>query len=556
MRPPPEAIRSKRALLACCIGLTLLESSFAARRDQDETGAEEAEDSCTDARKADDLAGDAHKRAAPKDASATELGAFKPAPASAEVSPSELRDARKRAAPKDASAKEFGATKVAPASAEVSRKEKRQRRNSSQNGLGHYLEAIGKREDRADYDEVRAKLDEWKNKYEKATKEAKVAIEGAFAMPEISWDDKFRYRLEFLGNFYVLPDWKRNRRRDGTKEFLANTLGFPDFHALENADVRSANMSAVRFRSKTILYRDSSPARLKEGLALAGKEFLLRRYEVLCAYVHADFDFHWDMTSGRFKHNFWVAHAAALNVGESQASAYDFQDFADNQSSFKQSDYAEAMGRIVQLIVIASNTLNVTDLVFFPFGMGAFIRNLKYMDTKYDDNLLMQQLRAEVALGFVRALRAVAQDTRIHLCLRFTPFVGEGSETSNIETLGNTAAFLRAVREPRDMAALKDRLIVWPDADSMQIAQGLAAAGGTAMLVNGANRKKIGNHWYQGGARQAIDENLHRRSWTMSAISYYVNSGFKDTSQRGANDLPSRVAELGGRVLDVRFKRP
>ncbi|CAK9104415.1 Protein HID1 [Durusdinium trenchii] len=42
-------------------------------------------------------------------------------------------------------------------------------------------------------------------------------------------------------------------------------------------------------------------------------------------------------------------------------------------------------------------------------------------------------------------------------------------------------------------------------------------------LLNGANRKLCGNHWFQSGARYAIDENLHRRSASLSRASLLVN---------------------------------
>eukprot|EP00419_Tripos_fusus_P062755 CAMPEP_0172907818 /NCGR_PEP_ID=MMETSP1075-20121228/179587_1 /TAXON_ID=2916 /ORGANISM="Ceratium fusus, Strain PA161109" /LENGTH=62 /DNA_ID=CAMNT_0013765497 /DNA_START=44 /DNA_END=228 /DNA_ORIENTATION=- len=44
-------------------------------------------------------------------------------------------------------------------------------------------------------------------------------------------------------------------------------------------------------------------------------------------------------------------------------------------------------------------------------------------------------------------------------------------------------------------------------------------------LLNGANRELIGNHWFEDGARFAIDENLHRRSASLARAALLLNMG-------------------------------
>ena len=67
-------------------------------------------------------------------------------------------------------------------------------------------------------------------------------------------------------------------------------------------------------------------------------------------------------------------------------------------------------------------------------------------------------------------------------------------------------------------------------------------------MLNGANRKLIGNHWFQSGARLAIDENIHRRSVSMSRISLLLNMG-TEPSERRANELRGNLLWFGGHVV-------
>merc|ERR1712224_10817 len=82
--------------------------------------------------------------------------------------------------------------------------------------------------------------------------------------------------------------------------------------------------------------------------------------------------------------------------------------------------------------------------------------------------------------------------------------------------------FVRALKDADP--ALRGRVTVWQGCDSPELAHKLATTSDKVAIVNGANRRLLGNHWFSDSARRAIDENLHRRSWTMSALSYLINS--------------------------------
>eukprot|EP00928_Gymnodinium_smaydae_P082507 TRINITY_DN65847_c0_g1_i1.p1 TRINITY_DN65847_c0_g1~~TRINITY_DN65847_c0_g1_i1.p1 ORF type:complete len:593 (+),score=77.33 TRINITY_DN65847_c0_g1_i1:78-1856(+) len=592
MRRPPAASCGSRVALAWWIGLALVASSYATRREPSETEEVaatetapsevapsdpetiEPETAPSDPEEGDHQPEESSKRPAARKRAAS-VASEVPAPAASEAEPARsARSASSRSSRHDSEGHRRHASRRMsrrpqethhassdstaadrPASNRSSRAQDRPAARSraastasTQGGAPPRgrQQAAGKSEEYKN--DLKAKVDMSKSKHEEGLAKAIDATKDLFKIPVISWNDWFVYNLDYFDK--DVPTNGRIQKREGTKKYLAQMLGFPNFQALNEADFRKADMSKVYTANKTCLFRDAAKAKSPEGLVNAGGEFLLGRYEVLCACVIADLDYQWERIER--KRNFYVAHAAALNVGERQDTAYDFQYFS-NADKFDKSKYAKAMGRIVKVIVGASIYLNITDLIFFPFGMGAFLRNLRAMDSDYGNQKLMQRLREDVTLEFMKALASTSKSTRVHLCLRFTPL---DADAANIETLGNTAAFLKAFRNTAAKNAFGNRLTVWPDADSMYVAHVLAQdKQSNVMLVNGANRKKIGNHWYENGAFLAIDENIHRRSWTMSAISYYVNSGFKDTKERRQWDLTTRVKELEGKTLDITIER-
>eukprot|EP00747_Dinoflagellata_sp_TGD_P138361 gnl/TRDRNA2_/TRDRNA2_175781_c1_seq1.p1 gnl/TRDRNA2_/TRDRNA2_175781_c1~~gnl/TRDRNA2_/TRDRNA2_175781_c1_seq1.p1 ORF type:complete len:326 (+),score=35.13 gnl/TRDRNA2_/TRDRNA2_175781_c1_seq1:283-1260(+) len=289
----------------------------------------------------------------------------------------------------------------------------------------------------------------------------------------------------------------------------------------------------------TTLFLDSRPA-AKVGAAQAGGRNLLGRYDVVCVKVCADFDSNWRFIEQN-RSVFWVLHAAAVNIGES-ANAPDFNDFRCAHG-LDDERYIQAMGQIFENVVIACSTLGIEHMIFFPFGMGAFLRNLSVLDSRFADVRTMWLLRCRIAARFVQALAHSQANLAVHVALSFADFQGEGHF--------NTDAFVRALKDADK--SVKDRVTVWEDCDAFQLAHNLAASSDKVALVNGANRRLLGNHWFGDRAQHAIDENLHRRSWTMSALSYALNGygNTKGNHNRQPDQLQKAVLAMSGKVYKI-----
>eukprot|EP00929_Paragymnodinium_shiwhaense_P006599 TRINITY_DN11035_c0_g1_i1.p1 TRINITY_DN11035_c0_g1~~TRINITY_DN11035_c0_g1_i1.p1 ORF type:complete len:734 (+),score=153.56 TRINITY_DN11035_c0_g1_i1:81-2282(+) len=289
---------------------------------------------------------------------------------------------------------------------------------------------------------------------------------------------------------------------------------------------------------------------------------------------------------------FYVLHAAAPNIGES-AEADDFVDYSypeerdepvpvagsagttvvappgrrmSAQCSWKltrvvyrrldEDLYISHMARLWRNCLMAMGRLQIDDAIFFPFGMGAFLRFLGQNDDRYEDEKKMRGLRRRIADELMNAIaelcfppqagRTPIGPRRVHLCL----------VCLNKESYANHNAFVHAAAEmqmkfPRFMDALQIRRNV----DCLQLAVELTQASGktSAMkvgILNGANRKLMGNHWFQHGARTAIDENLHRRSPSMARASLLVNLGIEESGARAGTEPCERTAkELSENLL-------
>eukprot|EP00929_Paragymnodinium_shiwhaense_P034991 TRINITY_DN18978_c0_g1_i2.p1 TRINITY_DN18978_c0_g1~~TRINITY_DN18978_c0_g1_i2.p1 ORF type:complete len:571 (-),score=128.99 TRINITY_DN18978_c0_g1_i2:240-1871(-) len=334
------------------------------------------------------------------------------------------------------------------------------------------------------------------------------------------------------------PRDENHRRtvREGTKKKLAEMLGLKYFG---QSPASARKMPPVVDSTHLFLYPSV-------GAAAPGGCNLLGRYDVCCVRTCTDFDQHWSFVKGH-RNDFWVAHAAALNVGESM-EAPDFPDFcrlANNGNASGKLDeemYYEGMGLIMQNVMYACSSLKCEHLIFFPFGMGAFLRHLGQIDANFLADEEQQRLRRRLARRFVEVMTKCAMPKlKVHICLQF----------SQIEAQRNGDAFLRAVIDA-EAAALRDRITIWPEGDCLQLAHELALESPNVMLVNGANRQLMGNHWFMGRAKMAIDENLHRRSWRLAALSYVLN-GFDgtDRTDRRPDELRKNVEHCHGRVHEV-----
>jgi len=282
---------------------------------------------------------------------------------------------------------------------------------------------------------------------------------------------------------------------------------------------------------------------------------------------------------------FWVVHVAAPNIGES-TQAEDFVAYSEEEphspphvlptsthvgitspSCWKQQStlnrptrrlhedlYVRDMGRIWRNSLLAMGHLGVEDAVFFPLGMGAFLRKLSLNDDRYAEPRLLLKLRRRVAGELMNAIAdtCVGASSRgpryVHLCL-----VCIGAEA-----IDNHNCFLEAAATKlRECPKLSDVLQLRQNVDSLQLAaRDLAPAtkGGCGTpkvgILNGANRKLIGNHWFQTGARLAIDENFHRRSASMARAALLLNFDF-EARARKPMQLRENVSWLGGQVVSV-----
>lgn len=273
------------------------------------------------------------------------------------------------------------------------------------------------------------------------------------------------------------------------------------------------------------------------------------RFEVLSVVATADYDENWRFvrsnTSDAAKKPFWVLHAAAINIGETER-ATDYQDYANEMGKLELIHYIEDMGRIYDNILQSAEKLGVTSLVFFPFGMGAFLRNLYKLDADYSEANLhgqrLKELRHALAKRFVKAVSDSTVE-RVHLCIAPS---GKGDELD-----ANATAFLTEMLLSIKSGQLKPRVMeVLLNADALSTAQRLADDNRCVGLVNGANRRMVGNHWFSYGARMAIDENLHRRSWRMASTAYLLNGG-AEAVRRHPGELAARVKGLGGKVIPL-----
>jgi len=199
-------------------------------------------------------------------------------------------------------------------------------------------------------------------------------------------------------------------------------------------------------------------------------------------------------------------------------------------------------------IVAICNKMGMKNMVFFPFGMGAFLRHLGRIDTRFTQDEEMLRVRRAVAARMVQSWSKLPKDAKVHLCLQF----------STEEAQRNADGFLRALVGPlvvKGASPIKARVVVIPEGDVLDVASALATTlrSDKVLVVNGANRQLIGNHWFAGRAKMAIDENLHRRSWRLSAIAYLLNEydSEQDVPQKAPDTLAKRVKELGGAVVDL-----
>lgn len=261
---------------------------------------------------------------------------------------------------------------------------------------------------------------------------------------------------------------------------------------------------------------------------------------------------------------FYILHMGAPNIGEG-SHAEDFMTYAKEDSAtgalrLDEERYLSDNRRLWRNAISAMCRLGVDEGVVFPLGMGAFLRKLNTIDETYRDYDKMRGLRRKIAdqlmsvlVEFYGSNNRVSggQDDgmrprRIHLCLAIATDVGE--------TVHNHNVFVEAASEMLEVfPELPSMLRLHRNQDLLQISHDLAEKCTSPLKVaalNGANRKLFGNHWFADGASLAIDENLHRRSASMSRAALLLNQGVAPRERR-PNELADTVKAMGGKVIDL-----
>lgn len=248
---------------------------------------------------------------------------------------------------------------------------------------------------------------------------------------------------------------------------------------------------------------------------------ILGRFDILRMPCLMDYDDHWNLHQ---KNNlpFYVFHGAAINIGEN-GDAEDFVDYQNGDGSLDINKYIQDMGIIFENMLKAQWDSQVSDAVWFPFGMGAYLRNLWKVDPSFKDPSLdknddakLWELRQKIAEEFFKKLSNFPK-LRIHLCL---PEI-----ENDIPTNQNCSAFIRALLKQKKTIRSQVRLYI--NEDATHLAQKLANQSKAYQvgLVNGGNRNLIGNHWFDDFAKTAIDENLTRRSIQFATLAFLLNGG-------------------------------
>jgi len=270
---------------------------------------------------------------------------------------------------------------------------------------------------------------------------------------------------------------------------------------------------------------------------ISSSKQLLGRFDVLAMLCTMDYDYLWNENPAG-QRSFFIHHAAAINIGEN-SKADDFIEYSLPDGRLDKQAYLKDMGKIFHQMLAAQQVCGAEDVVWFPFGMGAFLRNLAKLDPSYNNPQLMGDLRQEIAEEFTKAATKFPT-LRIHMCLPLDHKPGS-------ETQQNYNAFVRAFSNNPE---LHHRSSFYINADATDLAQKLANQNYKVSLANGTNRNLIGNHWFKNGARTAIEENLDRRSFNTALTALLLNGGI-EVRDREPDELAKRIKQFKGECLYV-----
>jgi len=399
-------------------------------------------------------------------------------------------------------------------------------------------------------------------------------------MPRVEESKRYGIRDDTAARVLAMLGCKEKLARSGKNyERLAmDRISHKDFEL-------STQMAALM--SKAIAFPGEAPATKRSiAAAIASRdrdwEALIGRFDVVALPCRAEYDVGFDKLSKEKmpfdffgkdprepiggKGWFWVIHAAAINIGEN-THADDFREYsmpADigyrgrrGRGRWLDEDrYVTDMGSLWKRSLQAAVKLNVEDIIVFPFGMGAFLRNLHQLDNRYTDPAAMRRLKLRVAQGLFDAAAEVCIQSspplRVNVCL----------VDGGLEARMNHNVFVESAAEKvKEVPELKPLLKFHRNTDALELANKLASGippGRSDLddevrkvaLLNGANNKLLGNHWFSNGARNAIDENLHRRSGSMCLGSLLVNMS-TGPLRRSFQELVTNIQLLGGSSIQL-----
>ncbi|MCH9631199.1 MAG: hypothetical protein S4CHLAM37_12210 [Chlamydiia bacterium] len=257
------------------------------------------------------------------------------------------------------------------------------------------------------------------------------------------------------------------------------------------------------------------------------------------------FDYGASWKSGRFEylnkmgavkpHNEKCAltYIASPNIGESKRSP-DAPIYRNLFGTLNKSKFLLDFKDTCKMGVRGQIINGADHLVWNPVGMGAFLRNVKRNYFRLPERAI-DQLRIDMAKALLEAFaEEKSTSSKLHLCL----YAGKG------ETNRNYNAFIKALEE---MSSIRPSVVIHRQGDMLEIGQALANKYGSnkANVIVAANRKLLGNHYFDRRALRASDENLHRRSTDLALAAFHLNDGFSVRGRR-SNELANRVIQLGG----------
>lgn len=359
--------------------------------------------------------------------------------------------------------------------------------------------------------------------------------------------DEYTINNDEATRFFSPSQERRYQVRDETKEKIDRTFsncGVQNKEQFTEEDIEEIasrlNLSLVRFFT--------ADGKAPTDGSLIGRGVV--SYPITMDYTA-------DWTYKTNSNHFLLTSAAALNIGE-RDHAEDFQAYSkSNGHELDEEKYLDEMERTFETMLTAQEARGIDHTVLFPFGMGAFLRDLKQNDPKYNNPEQLKSLRYKIAERLVQKLQQYS-NMNVHLCLP----VDFSAEQKNKDLFLNYEAFITALynREETGFDNLQDRLTIHLNSDATAVAQKLAnelSDDPTSLKVglwNASNKNMIGHFWYSDGAQYAIEENLFRRSFSAGLVAAFLNGGVPIQQGRDRNYIPTSTTDNIATRIKVAFE--